>query len=149
MPVNGTYYGWEDLTVLLPTGPAFDLTEINSDVTRDVELVYGQGTAPRGRGRGNFKGEGSLKMKREEYMKLQAYALAAGKSIFTLAPFTITAAYLNTDQGLSVDQYLRCTITGSKKKVAQGDKTAEVELPFVFEDLEENGQSLTAGMNLL
>ena len=147
MPVNGTYYSWEDLTVLLPNGPAIDLTEISDDVDRDLEQVYGQGSAPRGVGRGNVKCEGKLKMRRESYNQLLLFCAAPQKSIFTLPPFPITAAYGNLDQGLSTDQYMRCRFKKRSKKAAQGDKTIDVDLDFVFEDIEENGVSLLAGLN--
>ena len=149
MPINGTYYAWEDLTVMLPTGPAIDLTEIEYNWDRELEHVYGQGAAPRGVGRGNLKLDGKMTMKREQYNLLLAYAVAAGKSLPKLAPFTITCAYANEDQGLSTDQLMRVRIKSGAKSAKQGDKTSEVSLDFLFEDLEENGVSITSGLNLL
>ena len=131
------------------TGPQIDLTEISYDTERETELVYGQGGAPRGAGKGNWKGEGKLKMKLEQYNILLIYVAAVKKTLFTIAPFTITAAWINADQGLSTDQLLRCHFKKSSKKAASGDKTMEVDLEFTFEDLEENGVSQTSGLNLL
>jgi len=149
MPINGTYFAWEDLTVMLPTGPAIDLTEIEHSWDRELEHVYGQGAAPRGVGRGNLKLEGKMTMKREQYNLLLIYAKGAGKSLPRLAPFTITCVYGNEDQGTSTDQLLRVRLKHGAKTMKQGDKTSEVSLDFLFEDLEENGVSITAGLNLL
>ena len=149
MPINGTYFAWEDLTVMLPIGPAIDLTEIEYNWDREMEHVYGQGAAPRGVGRGNLKLEGKMTMKREEYNRLLIYAAAAGKSLPRLAPFTITCAYMNDDEGMSTDQLLRVRIKHGAKAMKQGDKTSEVSLDILFEDLEENGVSITSGLNLL
>lgn len=149
MPVNGAYYGWEDLTVLLPNGPQIDLTDIEYNSERELEHVYGQGSAPRGVGRGNWKGEGKLTMKREQYNLLVAYAMAAGKSIYTLSPFTITVAFMNMDQGLSTDQLIRCRFRKVGKSNSQNDKTSNVELEYLYEDQEEMGASQISGLNLL
>ena len=148
MPINGTYYSWEDITVLLPWGPQVDLTEIEYTGERDVESVYGQGGAPRGAGRGNWKGEGKMKMKREQYTFLLGYVAAVQKSIFTMQPFTITVNYMNNDQGMNNDQLLRCRFKKSGKKAAQGDKSLDVELEFICEDIEEDGVSQVSGLNL-
>jgi hypothetical protein len=148
MPINGQYYGWEDLTAAGPTGPMADIQAVDHNWDRDLELVYGQGTAPRGVGRGNIKFEGTLTLLREEYNRLLLFAAAAGKSLTRLAPFTITLAYMNEDQGVSTDQLLRCRFKSGKKAAKQGDKTSTVELAFLFEGLKENGVDMVAGMNL-
>lgn len=147
MPVNGKYYSWEDLTVHLPNGVQLDLTEIEYEGSCEGESIYGQGSAPRGYGRGNYKAEGKLKMKREQYDFLLIYVASTGKSIFRLAPFTISAVYGNDAQGLSTDQVLKCRFEKSSKKAAQGDKSLDVELSFSAEDIEENGVSQAAGLN--
>ena len=149
MPINGAYFSWEDIVVAGPCGPIADISNIEYSGERDLELVYGQGAAPRGAGRGNWKGEGKMTLKLEDYQKLVIFADASGKSIYTIAPFTITVSYLNEDQGMVTDQLLRCRLKKSGKKAAQGDKTISVELEFVYEDLEEGGASQVAGLNLI
>lgn len=149
MPINGAYFSWEDITITGPFGPITDVTEIEYSGEREVELVYGQGAAPRGAGRGNWKGEGKMTLKIEDYQKLVMYAVAAGKTIYTLAPFTISVAYINEDQGMVIDQLLRVRLKKTGKKAAQNDKSINVELDFVYEDQEEGGVSQTAGLNLI
>jgi len=148
MPVNGTYYAWEDLAVLMPSGLQFDLQSIEYKHQRESEDVYGQGAAPRGEGRGNWSAEGKLVMKREGYSQFLNYVKAQQKTVYTIPKFSITAVYGNSDQGLSDDQLLRCRILEVDKKAAQGDKSLNVEVPFKFEDIEEDGVSATAGLNL-
>jgi len=149
MPINGAYYSWEDVVITGPFGPIANIVNIEYSGEREVESVYGQGAAPRGAGRGNWKGEGKMTLKVEDYKLLLEYAFAAQKTIYTLAPFNISVSYLNEDQGLVVDQLHRCRLQKSSKKAAQGDKSLDVELEFIFEELEEAGVSQTAGLNIL
>lgn len=151
MPINGKRFGWEDLTVFMPIGLMIDLKEIEYDTEMEVEHAYGQGSAPRGWQRGNWKGEGKMTMSREQYDLLLEYCRSQGRTIYTLPPFRITAAYVD-DEGeipaASTDQLLGCKIKKSGKKAAQGDKSVDVELEFIFEDLEENGVSQNADLTL-
>lgn len=147
MPVNGAYYSWEDITVYLPNGPQLDLVSIEYSGEREVELVYGQGGAPRGAGRGNWKGLGALKMHLEQYKSLLEYVQKQNRTIFTIPPFAITVTYGNDDQGLTVDQVLGCRFKRSARKSASGDKSVDVELDFVCTEIQESGVSQTAGLN--
>lgn len=149
MSVNGENYAWEDLKVLWPTGLITTLQDIEYGWEAETEEVYGQGAAPRGIGRGNLKFSGKVTLLVEEYKLLLAYVAGTGKSITRISPFTITANYQNPDQGLNTDQLLRCRFKSGKKKISQGDKKATVDLDIVYEDQEENGVSVTAGLNFV
>jgi hypothetical protein len=149
MPINGTYYSWEDITALLPNGPQIDIESIEYSDERDIEHVYGQGAAPRGVGRGNYKAEGKVTLRKEGYDFLLVWVATTGKSIYSIAPFTITVAYMNTDNGLRSDQILGVRFKKKGKKAAQGDKSFSVDLEFIAEDIEENGVSSSQGLNLL
>lgn len=147
MPVNGEYYDWEDITVLLPNGPLIDIDSVEYKATKDIEEVYGQGAAPRGFGDGNIKFDGKIVLLREEYARFLLWCVASGKSPLKVK-FTVSVAYMNDDQGLSIDQLLNCKITEIGKAAKQGDKKMLVELPIKYLDQTDNGVSLTSGLNL-
>lgn len=149
MPVNGAFYSWEDIKILGPTGLLVNVASIEYSSEREIEPVYGQGAAPRGVGRGNFKGEGKLTLLKEDYDLLVLYVGGTGKGIYGLSPFTITVTYQNEDQGVRIDQLLRCRFKKVDRKAAQGDKKLEVALDFLFEDIEDSGVSQTSGLNFV
>lgn len=149
MAINGKYWAWEDLTIWLPTGLALDIMELNYKSTRDVDAVYGQGAAPRGYGRGNWKGEGDLTMKREQYDQLLLYVAAAGKTIYTLPPFAITAFFGDAELGANEDKIKGVKIKSVDKGNKQGDKSLDVKLAFeIVEDIVENGVSQVSGLKI-
>ena len=149
MPVNGRYFGWEDFTLFMPIGPVIDLIEFTTSVEREIEQVYGQGSAPRGEGRGNVKLTWKASMRREQWNLFLAYCVAAGKTPFTLAPFTMSRLSLNDDQGMSNNQLLQCRISKYDDKLAQNDKTDDVSIEGTMRDVEMNGVSMVAGLNLI
>ncbi len=100
-------------------------------------------------GRGNFKGDGKLTVLKEDYDLFNIYVKGTGKSIYTMSPFTITIACQNEDQGVRVDQLLRCRFKKIDHKASQGDKKLEVTLEFLFEELENDGGSQTSGLNFV
>lgn len=131
--INGRHYDWESITVNAggPT-PALDIVDVEYSDSQEVEEQYGKGRKARGYGLGNYTAQGKIKMKRREWTKLSAQlAATGGGAILNHAPFTITVSYAQTDVDPTVTDTLKqCKLTGTGTTLAQGDKTAEVEIPF-------------------
>jgi hypothetical protein len=112
MAINGKFYDWEDVTVLLPSGVAVGITEIKYEDEQSVTPHYGKGAVPRGYGRGNYVANGSKVLDRDEWEKLKAYCVATGGgNIYDHEPFTIVVAYANRDQVEIVDTLKSCKIS--------------------------------------
>jgi len=132
MSVNGKYFSWEDITIFLPQGALLDVQDIEYSDEKEVEEVYGKGSKPVGYGRGNYKGAGKLTLKREGYDQLMAYCKTQGKAFYGLDPFPITVSYANSNDAPVTDKLKDCKFTKRDFKGAQGDKSVNVELPFII-----------------
>jgi hypothetical protein len=104
MAINGKLYDWEDVNVVLPSGPAAGITEIKYSDEQPVTAHYGRGAIPRGYGRGNYTASGSMVLDRDEWEKLKlVLAALGGGGIYDHVPFMIVVAYANSDQLPIVD----------------------------------------------
>ena len=143
--INGEYYTWENIILALPSGPAVNIVNIEYSDAMNKEPIYGQSNAPRGVGRGQWTGEGTITVKREELAIILAYALAVGKAFFKLN-FPITVSFLNEGSGLQVDKLKGCEFTERSLSIAADATSVEVELPFgIYTDMEMNGVSAHGG----
>ena len=92
---------------------------------------------------------GDIEMLREQYNLLLAYCVAAGTTLPKLLPFTITANYMNDDQGLTTDELLGVKFKSGEHGSKQGDKTVSVKLGIVItKDIKQNGLSLASGLGI-
>jgi hypothetical protein len=124
MAVNGKYYDWEDINVLLPHGTAAGITEIKYSDEQPVTARYGRGAVPRGYGRGNYSASGSMVLDRDEWERLKE-ELAKSGAIYDHEPFTIVVSYANHEQPEIVDTLKSCKISKfDGGGGAQGDDNA-------------------------
>ena len=67
MAINGILYDWESVEIQLPQGVAVGIEEISYTDERPIEARYGKGSTPRGYGRKNYKGSGSMTLDKDEF----------------------------------------------------------------------------------
>ena len=126
MAINGRLYDWEDITVTLPSGEAVGITEIKYEDGQEIEARYGKGAVPRGYGRKNYAGSGSMVLDRDEWERLTPPLVASGGGgIYDHKPFPIVVNYANDDMGTVADTLKSCKITKfSGGGASQGDDNA-------------------------
>jgi len=132
MAVNGKKYSWEDITATMPHGVLIDIDSIEYSDGKEMELQYGKGSLPTGYGTGNYSSEGKVSLMREEFNRLLNYAKGLGKSLYTLPPFPITAAYANDDQPTTTDVLKGVKFSKTSTSVSQGDKNVKVDLDILI-----------------
>lgn len=139
--VNGKVFDWTDISINLPHGLAIFITDISYKGSLEIEEVYGKGGKPQGWGRGNYKGEGSMTLIREEYDKLVEWISGQGSSILQCDPFPITVSYSDYDSELVTDTLHDCKLKDDIEiNPKQGDKKIEVKLNFaILKGIEYNG----------
>lgn len=81
MGINGRQYDHEDCRIMLPSGLAFGIQELNYEDGQEVEARYGRGATPRGYGRKNYEASGSMTMDRDQFEPFKlALKLSAGSN---------------------------------------------------------------------
>lgn len=138
--INGQVFDWESITVSLPHGVLIGVKDISYDDERPVEPIYGKGSKPIGRGRGNYKAEGKLTVLREEFDKILDYARGKGVAFYQLPPFPITVSYANDGEPVRTDVLPECVFTKRSRKASQGNTELTVDLDFVIlKPIRDNG----------
>jgi hypothetical protein len=130
--INGVEYGWCDIKVTLLGRRLEGITAINYETKQAKKNVYGRGSNPVARGRGNKEYEASITISGKELQALEA-SLPKGKTILDIPPFQIGVSYAPDDGSNIVrnDAILDVEFTNVKKDAKQGDESMEHELMLV------------------
>lgn len=132
--INGREYEWGDLSLILGgrdlarfRGVKYDPNEI------EREGVYAKGSKPHAIQSGNEMFTGEFKMLQSEYEKLVA---AGGGTIKSLTLDAIVC-YGNPSKGdaMITDRIESLRFTAGEKEFNQGDKFAEITVPWIALDI--------------
>jgi hypothetical protein len=116
--INGLGYDWEGIDIILPTGVSVSCSEISYSDERPIENIYGKGSAPRKKGRGNYKASASFTLDKEEALLLQA---VLGGSVYGQT-FFIVVKYANDELPMQIDTINNVDITKQDTGAKQGEK---------------------------
>lgn len=131
VPFQGYEAGWADIVVMMLGRPVVGITKVNRTVGQTKENLYGAGSEPIARGKGNKTYKGELEMYGSEARALKSLA-GPGKGIHDIGMFTIT---ITTNVGGIVEKETlkNCEFEGDiEKMIAQGDTHQKVRLPFIY-----------------
>lgn len=127
---NSREYQWSDVNALMGGRLITGLRAVRYKRSKEKELLYGAGSEPLSIQSGNVAYDGEVTMLQSEY---QALSLSGGGSVLDLQ-LDIVVAYGNPAAGdvMTTDKLLGCQFTEEEKSISQGDKKAEITLPFIF-----------------
>jgi hypothetical protein len=117
--INGNLYDWESLEVVLPSGVAIGINNIEYEDERPIEERYGKGSTPRGYGRKNYKATAKIELDMDEADNL---LLALGGSYYAGLPFQIICSYATDGQQTITDVLPVCKIVKIGTGAKQGDE---------------------------
>jgi len=126
-------YQFKDIQVVMAGRDIATLKEIKFGLKRDKEYNFSRGDQPHSIQHGNLEGSGSIKVTQGELDRLIE---VSPKGDCTLLIFGILVAFapeLGTKQ--SAFALNGVELTEWELGMAQGDKMAEVDLPFMFLNL--------------
>lgn len=133
---------WSDIKVTVLGGRMTKLRSIKYSRETESELLYAEGNQPRGIQDGNEKYDGSLKILRNDLIALNTAARAAGFSDITKIPYQVNTITVNYKEAFGrpnlTDILYGVKFTKYEKSMEQGAKMQEVELPFLFLDLDDD-----------
>jgi hypothetical protein len=124
-------YEWADITLLLGGKDITGIRGINYTAKQEKEPVYGKGNLPASIQKGNFSYSGEITLLHSELETL--IANSTNKSILSLE-LDAVVCYGNPAKGdaMIVDVLQGVQFTEESKGYKQGDKFAEMKLPFIF-----------------
>lgn len=135
---NSEEYGFADLQVFMLGRPVIGLRGITYKVSQEKTNVYGAGSKPIARGRGQKTFEGTVKVLLSE-LRAMLQSLGNGKDVMSIRPFDITVAYApSVSDVISTDRLVYCEFTECQVDINQGDTEVEVELAIIMGDIEFN-----------
>ena len=132
--INGREYEYADITLILAGRTVVGVRGIKYSSKQEKEPLYGKGNKILSIQRGNISCEGELVLTQSEYLGLKD--LGNG-SVLNLSLNAIVA-YGNPSKGelMRTDSIIGLEFTEEPIEWSQGDKYAEITLPFVALDIE-------------
>lgn len=125
--INGSLYDWESVNIMLPSGLAIGISNIDYDDERPIEERYGKGSQPRGYGRKNYKASAKMELDIDEAERLAIFlAASGGGGIYDSIPFAITVCYAPVGQPPITDILPLCKIVKTSSGAKQGDDNVGV-----------------------
>lgn len=129
-------YEWSDIGVVMAGRNVARFRNISYTESQEKEALYAKGDKPHGIQHGNKAFSGTVTLLQSE---LDAIDIAAGGDLLD-ARMNIIVSYGNPSKGdvIKTDLISSLEFTEVSKGMAQNDKFAEIELPFIALDIRRN-----------
>ena len=128
MVFNSREYDWSKLSIIVGGKVITGARAVSYKESQEKEAIYGKGNRPVAIQRGNVSYDGSLTVLQSEYNAMKD---AAGGSVLDLST-NIVVTYGNKGDVIRTDTLVGVEFTEAGIEFGQGDKHAEIELPFLF-----------------
>lgn len=138
--INGVRHSFVSIELILFGRIVTGFYDINYEKEKEYEDFYGAGPEPvhRGNGQAKYTG-GSIGLYKYEVDAIEA-AMPPGTDLTDIAPFNIKVAFLPTgSDALKVETICNVQFTKRSFKAKSGDKSLQMECPFIFAGLKVGG----------
>lgn len=139
---NGQEVVWLDLKVRVFGSVVVGLRGLKYSKETEKEALYASGNKVLGIQIGNEKLEGSLKILKNDFDKLNDAAIAAGYDSITDVPYQVTVITANYKQAygrpMRTDILSGVAFSKFDKGLEQNAKMMEIELPFIYMQLDQD-----------
>ena len=131
--INGRQYEFADLTLFLGGRDVTGFRGIKYSTKQEKEVLYGKGNRPMSIQKGNISYDGEITLTQSELETLTA----EGKGSVLNLNLNATLCYGNPAKGdvMITDQLYGIQFTEEAKEFKQGDKFADITLPFICLDI--------------
>lgn len=131
LKVNGKAYDWGDVNLYLP-GIVTEVQEISYDDELEKEVVYGEGSRPRGYGTGNYKCTGKISLLKDDFEEITNYCRSNRIPLYKLILPKVVVSYAKGDGQITTDVLNKVSFTKVSSKAAQGDKSLTVDVDLLI-----------------
>jgi hypothetical protein len=139
---NGQEVVWLDMSVRVFGNKIIGLRGLKYSMETEKEALYGAGNNVLGIQTGNIKLSGTLKLLKNDFDALNDAAVNGGFTDITNVPYqaiTITVNYkLAYGRPMRSDTLSGVSFSKFEKGMEQNAKNMEIELPFLFMQLQQN-----------
>ncbi|MBF0576603.1 hypothetical protein [Dysgonomonas sp. GY617] len=126
--INGREYEWGDIRLNVGGIEIEGFRNVSYKPSQEKDFLHAKGRNPRSIQRGNKTYTGSLTFTQSELIAIER---STGKSILDLK-VDIIVAYVPDDSNVICTEVVKgAEFTDAERKMAQGDKFMEIELPFL------------------
>jgi len=137
MVINTQEYGWSDVEIVMLGKKITGARGVKFKSAQEKELIHASGNEPVGIGRGNKTYEGELILLQSELEAL-TNAAGTGNDIMDIPAFNIVVSYAPKTGGVLSTYIIKfAEFTEVERAMNQGDKFAEITLPFVALGIEK------------
>jgi hypothetical protein len=123
--INGTVYGWSSIKANIMGINVIEIDEISYEETQEMEMVYGAGSDPIGRGFGKNERKGSIGLFMSTVENLQA-SVDTGR-LQDIPDFPIIVSYLPKGGKIVTHTLSQCRFTNNKREAKSGDMHIKVQ----------------------
>lgn len=137
---NSEEYAYKDLQVVLLGRPIIGLLGIKYGTRQEKSNVYGAGSKPIARSRGNVVYEGAeIRVLMSELRALLVSQGNPAKGLVALKPFDVICSFApEVGDAISTDILKYVEFTEQTIDINQNDQQIEVTLPIIIGDIEYN-----------
>jgi len=135
--INGNLYDWASVAIQLPGGVVVGCDEITYEDEAPIEPRYGKGRTPRGYGKKNYKGSGSLSLDLDEF---ERFRTSQSGRVYSKR-FDIVVSYANEGQETIIDTLRNCMATKTSTSAKQDEDNVGIrKIDFtILSPIEWNG----------
>ena len=138
--INGVRHSWASIRINMLGRTVTGVAKIDYDDNQNYENIYGAGTMPSHRGKGNYEAKASIELYAFEVVGIQQ--AAGGQRITDIPPFDIVVVYKPTgSDGLVTDIIRNVQIKTNVRSVGQGETNIKVPLELIVSDIKWHGQA--------
>lgn len=131
--INGREYEWADIELVLAGVPVTGFRGIKYGPKQEKEALYGKGGKPLAIQNGNKSYEGEITLTQSA---AEALRLASKGDLLNIRNASVTITYGDPSKGVApvTDRLIGISFTENTIDWKQGQKFAEVPLPFLYLD---------------
>jgi len=132
--INGNAYSWASIVITIAGVPVTTAQGISFKSSFNKENIYGIGSQPVARGRGNTEYEGSITLLLGEVTSLRS--ASPDGTLGGILSFDVNASFIDATGQNTTTRLAACEFNTDGVDVSQGDTSIPVELELIIGAIE-------------
>lgn len=138
--INGVQYSWASISMNILGRTVTGVTAISYGDDQNKENIYGAGSQPIARGRGNIEPTASITLMQFEVEGIED-AVIPGR-IQDIPPFDITVQYMDANGDVRTNIIRNAEFKNNGRDHSQGDTSSETQFELIVSHINWKGQTI-------